>query len=192
MSAPRSVWSKHTLSRWAPYIGGGLLAVGAVAFLIVFYGNTAEETQSPTPRPEPGTVSDDSGKRLKNASPDVQRAAASFIRNAVAGEDRRAGWKLLHPELRGDTTLEQWLRGESYVSPYPADLRQAPPFRVDEAYEQRAELEVVLSPRPGARVQKPQLFFIGLKKVGKGANERWLVYYWNARSTAPVQVPDPP
>ncbi|MFN2472263.1 MAG: hypothetical protein ABR583_15020 [Gaiellaceae bacterium] len=184
MSAPRTFWSRRTLYRWAPWVGGGMLVVGVSAFLFAFYGNTADKSEPETQLEGPALLGDQAGRRVKSAAPEIQKTAAQFIKNAVAGQNRRAGWKLIHPELRGDITFKQWLRGESYVIPYPADLRQPPPFRVDEVYEKRAELEVVLSPRPGANVKKPQIFFIGLKKVGKGANERWLVYYWAPRSVA--------
>ena len=175
------LFSRRNLYKWAPYIGGAVIVVGVSAFLITFYGNTALSSEPETKVSGPVDRGVQTGKRVK-ISPEVQLVASRFIRTAVARRNLKAGWKLTHPELRSCGTYKQWLRGTSCVVYYPVDFSQPPPFRVDESYARRAELEVVLTPRKGSGVTKPQLFFIGLKKVGKGANGRWLVYYWQPRS----------
>jgi hypothetical protein len=188
MSAPHKLWSRRTLYRWAPWGGGLVLAAGVVSFLIVFYGNTADTAPPPIQRTGPADVGDQPGKRV-SVSPDVQKTAARFIKTAVARKNLATGWKLTHPELREGTSYREWMRGTSSVIPYPVDTRIAPAFRVDESYERRAELEVILASKPGTGV-KSQIFFIGLKAVGKGQNKHWLVYYWAPRSVAPVKQAD--
>jgi hypothetical protein len=188
MSAPRKLWSKRNLYRWAPYIGGSVLVVGVAAFLITFYGNTAETSPPPIQRTGPADLGDQPGKVVKVSS-DVQKTAARFIKTAVARKDLATGWKITHPDLRSGTSYKEWMRGTSTVIPYPVDTRVPPAFRVDESYERRAELEVILSPKKGSGV-KSQIFFIGLKAVGNGQKKHWLVYYWAPRSVAPVQQAD--
>ncbi|MBD0348098.1 MAG: hypothetical protein ICV59_03015 [Thermoleophilia bacterium] len=183
MSA-QTFWSRRTLYRWAPYVAGSVLAVGVVAFLVAFYGNTAPDSTPEIQRTGPAIVDEPTGKKAP-VSRGVQAVAARFIKTAVARRNLDVGWKLTHPELRAGTTYKEWLRGESTVVPYPVDLGAAPPFRVDESYERRVELEVVLTPRKGSGV-KSQIFFIGLKAVGQRKNKRWLVYYWAPRSTPPI------
>jgi hypothetical protein len=188
MSAPHKLWSRRTLYRWAPWIGGLVLAVGVLSFLIVFYGNTADTSPPETQRTGPADLGDQPGKKVK-VSPAVQKTAAQFIKTAVARKNLATGWKLTHPDLRSGTTYKEWMHGTSTVIPYPVDTRIAPAFRVDESYQRRAELEVILEPKSGSGV-KPQIFFIGLKAVGKGANKHWLVYYWAPRSVNPLPQAD--
>jgi hypothetical protein len=188
MSAPRTFWSRRTLYRWAPYIGGLVLVLGVGAFLIAFYGNTADKSAPQTVRTGPPDLGDQPGKKTK-VSADVQQTAAQFIKTAVARKNLALGWKLTHPDLRAGTTYKEWMHGTSTVIPYPVDTRIAPAFRVDESYQRRAELEVILEPKKGADV-KPQIFFIGLKAVGNGAKKHWLVYYWAPRSVNPLPQAD--
>ena len=173
-------YSRRNLYKWAPYVGGTVLVVGVSAFLLTFFNNPPS-TEPETKVRGPVDVGVQTGQRVK-LSPEVQRVASRFIRTAVARRNLKAGWKLTHPELRSCGTYKEWIRGTSCVVYYPVDFSQPPPFRVDESYARRAELEVVLTPRRGSGVTKPQLFFIGLKKVGTGKNGRWLVYYWQPRS----------
>jgi hypothetical protein len=67
------------------------------------------------------------------------------------------------------------------VQYYPADAIDTATFKIDESHPSEALLEVALVPKKGAEV-KPQIFFIGLKKV-KG---KWLVNYWAPRSSIAV------
>ena len=66
---------------------------------------------------------------------------------------------------------------------------EAATFKVDESYPDEAILEVALLPKDSAKV-KPQIFFIGLKKFGSGANAKWLVDYW--APYAPPPIPSAP
>jgi hypothetical protein len=187
MSAPAARLSRRNLVRWSPWLGGLLLAIGAGAVLITFFGNTADTSAPLLQTTTPYRETPD-GKKVP-ISQAVQLTAARFIKTAVARRNLAAGWKVTAPELRAGTTFKEWLRGTSSVAPFPVDLRVAPAFRVDESYERRAELEVFLTPRPGSGEQ-PKLFFIGLKANGLGAKKHWLVYYWNARFVPPVKQTD--
>jgi hypothetical protein len=179
MSAPAARLSRRNFVRWSPWLGGLLLAIGAGAVLITFFGNTADTSAPLLQTTTPYRETPD-GKKVP-ISQAVQLAAARFIKTAVARRKLAEGWKVTHPELRAGTTYREWLHGTSPVVPYPVDLRVAPTFRVDESYERRAELEVILAARPGSG-EKGRLFFIGLKARGQGAKKHWLVYYWAPRS----------
>jgi hypothetical protein len=166
------------LARLAPWIGATMLAVGIGAVLITFYGNTADTSAPPAaPAERPRAAEESPGKRVK-LSRETTTVAARFIKTAVARQNLAEGWRLAHPELRLGNTRREWLRGTSTVQPYPVDTAKPPPFKIDESFERRAMLRVVLSPRPGAGDFKPQIFFIGLKAVGRGEQKRWLVNYW--------------
>lgn len=187
MSAPAARLSRRNLVRWSPWLGGLLLAIGAGALLITFFGNTADTSAPLLQTTTPYRETPD-GKKVP-VSQAVQLTAARFIKTAVARRKLAEGWRVTHPELRAGTTYEEWLHGTSPVVPYPVDLRVAPTFRVDESYERRAELEVILAARPGSG-EKGRLFFIGLKAKGQGAKKHWLVYYWAPRSVPPVKQSD--
>lgn len=173
------------LLRWAPWAGGALLVAGVVASLVVFMGGSS------TPEPKaPGNQPAGGGAGTEKKvpfSPEAESAALGFIRTVVAGRQPRAGWKLMHPELRAGITYKQWLSGVSPVPPYPVDITKPPFVQIDESYARRAELQVILPPRKGANV-RAYSFFLGLKAVGDGARKRWLVYYWQPRSVAPYRT----
>jgi hypothetical protein len=160
--------------------------IGAGALLIAFAGNTADDSPPLLQTTTPYRASPDG--RKGPISRDVQLTAATFIKTAVARKNLVEGWTVTHPELRAGTTYKEWLQGTSSVVPFPVDLSVAPTFRVDESYERRAELEVIVTPRPGSSYKHPQLFFVGLKAKGRAAKKHWLVYYWGPRAVPPVRV----
>jgi hypothetical protein len=180
MSAHK-LWSRRTLYRWAPWVGGAVLVVGVAAFLGVYFTNTADDSEPETQLRGPAIVDKPLGKRVKVAK-EVQQVASEFIKSAVTGRDLERGWRLAHPELRAGFTHREWVRGVLPFSVFPVDLEKAPPFSIDDSFERQVDLQVVLSPRKGASGFKPQIFFIGLKAVGNGGSKRWRVYYWQARS----------
>nr|MBA3476308.1 hypothetical protein [Actinomycetota bacterium] len=114
-------------------------------------------------------------------------AAAEFILAAAGREDLPKAWKLSHPELKAQCacTYKQWLTGNIPVQYYPTTNLDGAEFGVDEASEGRVVLEVLLTPKAGEEIP-PHAFFIGLKTVGKGKQERWLVDYWAPSGSPPV------
>ena len=87
-------------------------------------------------------------------------------------------------------TKKEWMTGNIPVQYYPTGDLEGAAFGVDESTPGRVVLEVLLSPKEGADVE-PTAFFIGLKTVGKGAKERWLVDYWAPHVGIPVpQAPN--
>ena len=60
-----------------------------------------------------------------------------------------------------------------------ADRLEAATFRVTESYPDEVYLEVALLPKAGVSI-KPQIFQIGLKRIG-GVHVPWRVSYWLPR-----------
>ena len=75
--------------------------------------------------------------------------------------------------------------GANPVVPYPIDQLEVAPYKIDESYETSALIEVALLPRKGAGV-RAQVFFLELKRLGKGKNTRWVVDNWVPRASAVV------
>jgi hypothetical protein len=122
-------------------------------------------------------------------SADAQRVARRFVQTAVARKHLAEAYDLVGPNLRGNLTLEQWLTGNIPVIPYPLETLQFAPFKIDYSNTTDALLEVALLPKDGSGV-KGQIFFLGLKKVGAGGKERWVVDSWVPRGSARVPTGD--
>jgi hypothetical protein len=165
-----------------------ILIVGIVAIATVRIGGNAESAPSPAtdePLPEEfNPVTTDPQAPVPRAA---RVAAAEFILAAAGREDLPKAWKLSHPDLKAQCacTYKQWLTGNIPVQYYPTANLNGAEFGVNESSAGRIVLEVLLTPKAGARV-RPQTFFIGLKEVGKGKQQRWLVDYWAPSGSPPV------
>jgi hypothetical protein len=116
---------------------------------------------------------------------EARRVAVRFIQTAVARENLDEAWHLVGPNLRGGLTREQWVTGANPVVPYPISKLEVAPYKVDESYTRSALLEVALLPRKGSGV-RAQVFFLELRRLGTGANDRWVVDNWVPRASAVV------
>jgi hypothetical protein len=164
---------------------GLVLLAGIVAALLAFGPNrdAAPEKFSNEPVQVPA-------KGVKAPlSADAQRVARRFVQTAVARKHLAEAYDLVGPNLRGNLTLEQWLTGNIPVIPYPLETLQFAPFKIDYSNTTDALLEVALLPKDGSGV-KGQIFFLGLKKVGAGGKERWVVDSWVPRGSARVPTGD--
>ena len=182
MSA-RSYLSTGQGRRTAPLLSGLVLVAGIVAFTVAWFGDTGTSLESPLSN-EPAQVYTPRKQVPLDAA--ARTVAGRFILTAVARQNLAESYALAHPELRQGMTKREWLTGDIPVVYYPAKQIETATFKVDESYPAEAILEVALLPKETAKV-KPQVFFIGLKKVGKGVAARWLVNYWVPR--AAPQIP---
>ena len=174
MLAPR------TRRRAAWLLGGAALCAG-VALLLLLGPDTNAPPQRlstvPAQEPEP---------QVKAPLPqEARRVAVRFIQTAVARKNLEEAWTLVGPNLRGGLSRKEWLTGNNPVVPYPIAELEVAPYKVDEAYETSALLEVALLPRKGSGV-RAQVFFLGLEKVGSGSEARWVVDNWVPRASAVV------
>ena len=118
-------------------------------------------------------------------SAEAKRVAMRFIQTAVARENLDEAWNLVGPNLRGGLTKARWTTGANPVVPYPIDKLEVAPYKVDQSYATSALLEIALLPREGSGV-RAQIFFLELRKLGTGAQSRWVVDNWVPRASAVV------
>jgi hypothetical protein len=176
--------------RRLPWISGLVLVAGIVTFTIVFFGNTADS--EPTPAPPPNSQQqaapvEEAAQKTVPLDPQARRVAGQFILTAVARENLRLAWKLSGPDIRQNLTLKEWMTGNIPVQYYPADAIDKAPMKIDESFKDSALLEVAILPKEGAKI-RGQVFFIGLKKIGKGKNARWVVNYFAPRAAPAIPV----
>jgi hypothetical protein len=164
-------------------VSGLILVAGVVAFAVAWIGDTGTSQEAPLSS-EPAQLF--TPRKQVPLSRDARTVAGRFILTAVARENLGESYDLVHPELRQGMTKQEWLTGNIPVVYYPAKEIETARFKVDESYPDEAILEVALLPKDATKV-KPQVFFIGLKKAGKGAAARWQVNYWVPR--AAPQIP---
>jgi hypothetical protein len=118
-------------------------------------------------------------------SPAARKVAVRFVQTAVARKHLAEAWNLVGPNLRGGLTRKEWLTGNNPVVPYPISELDIAPYKVDYSFTDSATLEVALLPKAGSKV-KPQIFFLGLIKVGKGPSAHWVVDNWVPRGSPVV------
>ncbi len=165
-----------------------VLVAGVIAFATVKIGgdDDAAPVAQSEPLPEGSTFTPEAPKP-EPVPAAARQAAGEFILAAAGREDLKKAWKLAHPDLKRDCacTYKEWLTGDIPVVFYPTDGLEGASFAVDESTEKRVVMQVALVPGKGADVE-PQAFYIGLKAVGEGAQQRWLVDYWAPISATPI------
>jgi hypothetical protein len=170
------------LRRFAPWIGGLLLAAGIVAVIVAFAPNRNPPPQFTPKTPPKADVKEKSvplGKPAKSV-------AQQFVLNAVGRKNLPAAWKISGPNIRGGLTYTEWMTGNIPVVPYPIASLKFAPFKLDYSYRNEALIEVAMLPKAGAKI-KPQIFFLQLKRVlGPGGKRHWIVDNWVPRSSALV------
>lgn len=179
MSGARSILSSRRFNRSLPWLAGLVLAAGVIAVLLGFFRNTADPIPN-TFSNEPAALPQKTPPTVKLA-PEVRQLAAKFILSAVVRENLAYAWTISGPQIRAGLTLKEWMTGNIPVVPYPKKAIEIAPFRVDWSYPNSALLEVALLPKKGHDI-KPQLFFIELKRIGKGKSRRWVVDSWIPRA----------
>ena len=165
-------------------LSGLVLVAGAVALAATWIGDTGKSFESPL-SDEPAQVF--TPRKQVPLDVEARRVAGRFILTAVARVNLGDSYELVHPELRQGMTRQEWLTGNIPVVYYPAKEIETATFKVDESYPDEAILEVALLPKD-ATIVKPQVFFIGLKKAGRGAAARWQVNYWVPRAAPRIPI----
>lgn len=180
MNRLQSVLSSRKLQQALPWIAGGVLALGVITFLQVL--NSPEKETVPTQN-----VAAQIAKEPKTVppAPEARRIISRFLNTAVdrdgseavARRKLDAAWRISGPNVRGGLSKKEWLTGNIPVVPYDVSSVERAPVRLDWSYANEASFAVMLLPKDGSP-EKPQTFFITVKKFGKGANARWMVDYF--------------
>lgn len=172
--------SGSLLPRALTWFGALVLIAGIVAFATVRLGATDPSAAPASTEPLPEEFDPTTTEAAQAPVPAAaRRVAGEFILAAAGREDLAKGWELSHPDLKAQCgcTRKQWLTGDIPVQYYPTEGLEGATFGVDESKPRRVVLEVLLTPKEGSEIE-PTPFFIGLKAVGQGQTERWLVDYW--------------
>ena len=167
--------------RAAPWLGGAVLVAGIALSIVHFAPNRNAPPQRLTTTP----VRVPAKPKRVPLQPVETAVARQFLKTAVARADLAAAWKIAGPNVRGGLTYKDWLTGNIPVVPYPLDAIATARFKVDYSYADEALLEVALLPKPGAKI-KPQIFFLGLKRVAGPHRKHWVVDTWVPRSSTLV------
>jgi hypothetical protein len=180
MSSPRA-WRSPRFVRRAVWIGIAAVAAAGIAALFAFGPNKSAPPQHLSNAP---VVQAPPPVKAKFTS-EARHVVARFILTAVARKHLQEAWTLVGPNLKGGLSKKEWLTGNNPVVPFPIDDLQLAPYKIDYSYKDSALLEVALLPKKNAGV-RAQIFFLEVKKVGKGAKAHWVVDNWVPRGSAVI------
>jgi hypothetical protein len=165
----QSALSSPRFNKYLPWFAGGLLAVGVIVFMIVFFGNTAntKETFSDKPAQTPQVTKQ---VPLEQAA---RVAVGRFILTAVARKNLDEAWNLTTANLRGGLTHKQWMTGTIPVVPMGVPIDKAAITKINSSTKNEADINVVVLPKANKQGVKATLYEVIVKKV----HGRWLVDY---------------
>ena len=160
-------------------IKGGLLAavVAAGALVSILFWNTATIVETPLHGKADVYVPPIPVKMAAAERREVIATAALFVDTAVRRRHAERAFELVGPNLRGDSTRDEWREGDIPVVPYPVDDAR---WKFDYSYANEIGLQVAVFPEAGAGV-RPMVFNMSLRAVGAGGKRRWLVDSWSPR-----------
>lgn len=174
--------SSRRLEKWLPWIAAAVLAAGVIAFLVVYFGNTADTSE----KFEKGTPSTFAAKTNVPLAQEARVTAAKFIRTAVVRKNLDQAWALATENVRGGLTYKEWLTGDISVPPLGAPMDKAAITKIVYSHPREAELNIVVLPKIPNKYKVPAtLYVVDLKKVGS----RWLVDYCQVHAAAGAPTP---
>ncbi len=182
-----SALSSRRFGKWLPWIAGAILAAGVIAFLVAYFGNTADSTKesfSNQPAQTPQVVKQ---VPLEHAA---RVTAGRFILTAVARKNLDEAWALATDNIRSGLTHKQWMTGDIPVVPLGVPIDKAVITKVVYSHQNDAEINIVLVPKPNNQGVKETLYVMDLKKVVTGDNARWLVDYLQPHAGIPLPYPN--
>jgi hypothetical protein len=182
----QSALTSGRFNKWLPWAAGVLLAAGVIAFMVAYFGNTAnpaKETFGAADAAKPQVV-----KQVPIA-PAARVSAGEFILSAVGRKNLDKSWALATDNVRSGLTRKQWMTGEIPVVPLGVPIDKAAITKIIYSHAKDAEINVVVLPKANKQGVKATLFVIDLKKVGQGANVRWLVDYCQPQASPGIPHP---
>jgi hypothetical protein len=180
MDALKRMVNSRRFKLLLPWVSAIVLLAGIGTFVGVYFGNTAKKSPGLTNKPVklPKTP-----KQIKLPEA-ARRVAGEFILTAVARKNLAKSWPITHPTLREGFTLKEWLSGDIPVQPYPVGKLNEANFKVDYAYANSAQIELVLIPKKNVKMQ-PFQFLMGLRKY----HHHWTVDAWQPLAGPGVPAP---
>jgi hypothetical protein len=178
---PARLKGARRLVRMLPWISGLVLVAGIVAFLIVFFGNTAESIESPATPGKPQVVKKEKQVPVPR---EARIVAGRFILTAVQRKHLDQAWKISGPQIRQGLTHKQWMTGNIPVVPWLGQIGVTP-ISVDYSFPKEVAFTIVIAPKKGTGGH-PDTFKMVLHKFGKGAQARWLVEEWVPYEPPPI------
>jgi len=172
--------NSRTLNRALPWIAGAVLLFGVFAF----WQTRVDASDSPETFSSDPAVNVGSEKTVP-LPPEARAIAVRFLKTAVVRKNLDEAWTISGPGIRQDLSKREWMTGNIPVVPYPDAALNESPVKVDWSYPNDVSLQVVMQPKQGSK-EKPQVFYIGLKKFGSGTSAKWLVDYWAPYAPPPV------
>jgi hypothetical protein len=181
----RSALSSRRAAKWLPWISAALLAAGVIAFLVVYFGNTAntKETFGSGAPVRPHVT-----KEIPLAR-GARETVGKFILTAVARQHLDEAWRLVTPSIKGGLTFKEWMTGDIPVPAMGVPIAKAAITKIIYSHRNDAEINVVLLPKPNKEGVKDTLFVVDLKKVAADGNAHWLVDYCQAQASIPLPTP---
>jgi len=176
----QSALSSRRFNQWLPWAAGLLLVAGVIAFMVAYFGNTAN------PAKETFGTKNATKPQVVKQVPIAEKArvsAGEFILSAVGRKDLGKSWALATDNVKGGLTRKQWMTGEIPVVPLGVPIDKAAITKIIYSHAKDAEINVVVLPKANTQGVKATLFVIDLKKVGQGSNARWLVDYCLPQAT---------
>ena len=169
-----------TRKRWEkllPWFAALILAAGVVAAIVKLVPNTSGTTDT-SKTENPTKVSPNPPKSVP-LTKEARDVAGRFILTAVRRQHLDEAWKLSGPQIRQDLTYKEWMTGNIPVVPYLHPI-SVTPMKIDYSLKGQALVEVALVPEKGVK-GSTDLFWLELRRVGKGSKAHWLVWSWVPR-----------
>jgi hypothetical protein len=165
--------------------GGAVLLVGVIVFLaaVVFRGSSGVKSPLST------EAAQTAPKQVKaKPDPTAFKVARTFLETAVLRKNLDVAYPLVNAEIKGGMTRKQWDTGNISVIGYPAGNAKTAGFTVLWSYKTQLMTVVDLVARKGSHVRPHLPFFLGLVRQHDKPRGRWLVNYFQADYTPPVNA----
>lgn len=180
----RSFWQSPRFQQRVFWIALVVFIGGVIAFTVTHFWNTGNDTQTAVNPSAPVKDVSSTPKSVQLPN-DAKTVAQKFILTAVARKNLDDAWKISGPHIRQGLKYKEWMTGDIPVVPYPADAIDVAPMKIDYSHKNEALLEVALLPKKGYKI-KPQIFFLGLIRVGPPGDKHWVVDSWVPRASPTV------
>lgn len=165
---------------------GAIFAVGVIAFVVFVVIPGSANKFTDTFSNQPAQLAKKEVKMKPTAAEFA--VARKFIETAVARKNLAASYDIVHADLKGRLTRQQWATGNIPVVSFQATNAQRAAFTTEYSYEDQGLFDIDLIAKKGTSARPELLFFVGLKreKLKDGSWGPWLVNYWEPHWRAPI------